>query len=69
MPKKIITKVADKLTKVAECVNVYFYDNAYMVEVSGRDDNDDWANVKLVCRDLKEVQTVLEEIDGLPKDN
>ena len=69
MPKKPITKVADKLTKVSECVNVYFYDNAYMVEVSGRDDNDDWANVKLVCRDLKEVQTVLEEIDSLPKDN
>lgn len=69
MAKKNITKVADKLTKVGECVNVYFYDNAYMVEVTGRDKNDDWSNVKLVCRDLNEVQTVLEEIDSLPKDN
>lgn len=69
MAKKVITKVADKLTKVGECVNVYFYDNAYMVEVSGRDKNDDWSNVKLVCRDLNEVQAALEEVDSLPKDS
>lgn len=69
MAKKTITKVSDKLTKVGECVNVYFYDNAYMVEVTGRDKNDDWSNVKLVCRDLNEVQTVLEEVESLPKDS
>lgn len=69
MAKKVITKVADKLAKVGECVNVYFYDNAYMVEASGRDSNDDWTNIKLVCRDLNEVQAVLTEIDSLPKDS
>ena len=69
MAKQTITKVSDKLTKVSECVNVYFYDNAYMVEVSGRDKNDDWSNVKLVCRDLNEVQAALEEVDSLPRDN
>ena len=69
MAKKNITKVADKLAKVGECVNVYFYDNAYMVEVSGRDSNDDWSNVKLVCRDLNEVQAALAEVDSLPKDS
>jgi len=69
MAKKTITKVSDKLTKVGECVNVYFYDNAYMVGVTGRDKNDDWSNVKLVCRDLNEVQTVLEEVESLPKDS
>jgi hypothetical protein len=65
---KGITKVSDKLTKVSECVNVYFYDNAYMVEVTGRDTNDDWTNVKLVCKDLTEVQTILEEVESLPKE-
>lgn len=69
MARKNITKVSDKLAKVNECVNVYFYDNAYMVEVSGRDSNDDWSNVKLVCRDLNEVQAVLEEVESLPKDS
>jgi hypothetical protein len=65
---KIITKVSDKLTKVSECVNVYFYDNAYMVEVSGRNEDDNWVAAKLVCRDLTEVQTLLEEVDSLPKE-
>ena len=65
---KIITKVSDKLTKVSECVNVYFYDNAYMVEVSGRNEEDNWVSAKLVCRDLTEVQTLLEEVDSLPKE-
>jgi hypothetical protein len=65
---KGITKVSDKLTKVSECVNVYFYDNAYMVEVSGRNEDDNWVAAKLVCRDLSEVQTLLEEVDSLPKE-
>jgi hypothetical protein len=65
---KLFTKVSDKLTKVGENVNIYFYDNAYMVEVGGRNAEDDWATVKLVCRDLTEVQTLLEEVDSLPKE-
>lgn len=65
---KGITKVSDKLTKVSECVNIYFYDNAYMVEVSGRSEDDNWIAVKLVCRDLTEVQVLLEEVDSLPKE-
>ena len=65
---KGIAKVSDKLAKVGECVNVYFYDNAYMVEVSGRNADDDWATAKLVCRDLTEVQALLEEVDSLPKE-
>lgn len=65
---KGITKISDKLSKVGETVNVYFYDNAYMVEVSGRNAEDDWAVAKLVCRDLSEVQTLLEEADSLPKE-
>lgn len=63
------TKISDKLTKVGETVNVYFYDNAYMVEANGRDKNDDWASVKLMCKDLDEVQALLREVESLPKDN
>lgn len=69
MPKKPITKVSDKLTKVSECVNVYFYDNAYMVEVTGRDNNDDWSNIKLVCKDMDEVVKVLQEVESLERES
>lgn len=64
-----ITKIGDKLDKVGECVNVYFYDNAYMVEANGKDANDDWTNVKLMCKDLNEVQALLQEVEALPRDN
>ena len=69
MPKKPITKVSDKLTKVSECVNVYFYDNAYMVEVTGRDNNDDWSNIKLVAKSLDEVVTILQEVETLERES
>jgi hypothetical protein len=63
------TKISDKLAKVGECVNVYFYDNAYMVEANGRDKKDDWVSVKLMCKDLDEVQKLLQEVESLPRDN
>ncbi len=62
-----VTKIADKLAKIDEQVNVYFYDNAYMVEASGRDQNDDWCNVKLMCKDLSEVQVFLQEAESIPR--
>ena len=64
-----VLKISDKLTKVSETVNIHFYDNAYMVEVSGRNKNDDWATVKLVCRDLTEVAALLQEVEASPKDS
>jgi hypothetical protein len=69
MSKKPITKVSDKLTKVSECVNIYFYDNAYMVEVTGRDTSDDWSNIKLVCKDMDEVVKVLHEVESLERES
>ncbi len=68
MSRKSVSKVADKLTKVGDVVNVYFYDNGFMCEVSGRNDQDDWATVKLNCKDLAEVQKVLEEVNALPRE-
>lgn len=61
-------KIGDKLTKVSETVSVHFYDNAYMVEASGRDKNDDWCAVKLMCKDLDEVQKLLQEVESIPRD-
>lgn len=62
------TKIGDKLAKVGENVIVYFYDNAFMVEANGRDKNDDWCSVKLMCKDLNEVLVLLQEVEGLPRD-
>lgn len=63
------TKISDKLAKVGEQISIYFYDNAYMVEANGRDKKDDWCSIKLMCKDLDEVQTLLREVESLPKDS
>ncbi len=68
MARLSLMKVSDKLTKVGEVVNVHFYDNGFMCEVSGRNATDDWATVKLICRNLAEVQEVMLEVSTMPRE-
>ena len=51
----IIANKNKLLTKVGEQVNIYLYDNGFMVEVSGTDLNDDWKTVKHVCLNENEL--------------
>ena len=46
-------KVSDKLAKASDSAQVYFYDNGFMVEVSGRDDQDDWKTAKIMCNTIR----------------
>lgn len=62
-------KVSEKLTKVDTSVTVYLYDNGYMVEIGGKDHEDDWATARIMCTDLKEVNAVIEEVSQMPRDN
>jgi len=62
MAKKIAT-VSDKLVKINESFTINIYDNGYMIEVGGRDSNDDWKTAKiLVATDDELVSLVRETI-------
>ncbi len=51
---------------VNDCVNVYRFENAWMVEVSGKDlDEEEWPTKKIVCSNLKDVLTLLEEYSNI----
>jgi hypothetical protein len=54
-------KLSDKLSKVGDSLTVNMYDNGYMVEVSGRDSDDDWKTAKIMCPTLEEVYAVIKE--------
>lgn len=54
-------KLSDKLAKVGDSLTVNMYDNGYMVEVSGRDSDDDWKTAKILCSTLEEVYAVINE--------
>ena len=59
--------VSDKLSKVNDSVTVNIYENGFMIEVSGRDHDDEWSQAKIVCSDLDIVNAVLQEIVKMDK--
>lgn len=56
-----MTKVSDKLTKVNESFTINMYDNGYMVEVGGRDAEDEWKTTKIICNTLDEMLEIVRE--------
>ena len=59
--------VSDKLKKVDESFTVHMYDNGFLVEVGGRDDDDGWSTAKIMCPTFEDVVKVIEEIPTLPR--
>jgi hypothetical protein len=64
-----MTNIADKLTKVNESFTINMYDNGYMVEVGGRDDEGDWKTSKIICATLDEVIAVVREVNEMPRND
>ncbi len=56
----------NKLNKVNETVSIYRYDNGWMVEIGGRDDQDEWVTTKLVCNTEAEVLDLITQYNTLP---
>lgn len=62
------TVLANKLIKVSDSFNVSVYDNGFMLEISGRDTNEDWKNAKVVCANVSELVDLIQAITRMPKD-
>ena len=61
-------KIIEKLKKTDDSFSVNIYDNGFMIEVSGRDHEDEYATAKVICVDIKEVHEVIDQIVVLPRD-
>ena len=61
-------KLSDKLIKVSDSFTVNMYDNGYMIEISGRNKNDDWATAKVMCNDLETVNNIIAEAASMPRE-
>ena len=64
-----MASIADKLTKVNESFTINMYDNGYMVEVGGRDSEDEWKTSKIICNTLKEVIDIVHQVDAMPRND
>jgi hypothetical protein len=67
MAKKLVKKISDKLVKVNDNLTVNILDNGYFVEIGGRDEDDNWITVKLMCTNLNEVNDLIKEASEMDK--
>lgn len=50
-----------KLVKVSESININRYDNGWMIEIGGRDKEEEWKNTKTLCNTEEEVLALIKE--------
>ena len=58
-----------KLAKVNESITINRYDNAWMVEIGGRDKKEEWKTTKTVCNTEVELLEVIKEWNTMDIDN
>ena len=56
-----MAKKLNKLLKVNESFTVNRYDNGFMIEVGGRDKENDWKTCKVMCATDAELFEVIKE--------
>jgi len=54
-------KIFDKMVKVNDSFSINIFDNGFMVEISGQNKNEDWVTAKILCKDEKELLTLIQE--------
>jgi hypothetical protein len=59
----------NKLAKVNESITLNRYDNGWMVEVTGRDEDSDWKTAKIMCNTEAEMIAVIQEWNTMDLDN
>jgi hypothetical protein len=56
-----MAKKLTKLAKVNESFTINCYDNGFMIEVGGRDDENNWKTCKVLCSSEEELFEVIKE--------
>ena len=64
-----MAKKLSKLAKVNESFTVNRYDNGFMIEVGGRDKENDWKNCKVMCSTEAELFEVIKEALSMEMDS
>ena len=63
-----MAKISDKLAKVNDNYTINMYDNGFMIEVGGRDSEDDWKTAKIIVSSVDELVAIVKEVAELPRD-
>ena len=68
MAKKQISKLCDKLEKVSENYTINMYDNGFMIEVSGRDSDEEYKTAKIMVPTVEQLVELVKEAAEMPRD-
>jgi hypothetical protein len=68
MVKKQVSKISDKLVKINENFTINMYDNGFMIEVGGRDNDDEYKNAKIMVPTVEQLLELVKEATELPRD-
>jgi hypothetical protein len=63
-----VTKVSDKIFRMGENFTINIYDNGFMVDASGKDSKDDWANAKIMVSSVDELVALVREIAEMERE-
>jgi hypothetical protein len=67
-PKKSVTKISDKLNKVNDSFTINMYDNGFMMEIGGRDHEDNWTQAKIMVTSLEELNALMKEASEMDRE-
>jgi hypothetical protein len=68
MAKKSVKTIGDVLAKVNDSYTINMYNNGFMVEVSGRDNEDEWAAAKIICSTVEELVALVHEAANMERE-
>lgn len=68
MRNTMATLKLSKLKRISESMTVYRYDNGFMVEVNGRNSDDEWTTKKIICNTEEELFALVKEANKMELD-
>jgi hypothetical protein len=68
MPKKTINKISDKLTLVNDSFTITMYDNGFLIDIGGKNGEDDWRNAKIMVPSIEQLLELVKEAVTMPRD-
>jgi hypothetical protein len=67
--KPAVKTVSDKLVKVNENFSINMYDNGFMLEISGRDTDNEYKTAKIMVSTVDELVALVREACDMERDS
>jgi len=67
--KAAVKTISDKLVKVNENFTINMYDNGFMIEVGGRDNENEWKTAKIMVTTIDELVALVREAAEMERDS